>query len=33
MKMFKKRYAVIGWLTLTVGKMYAKRRLRRLASR
>jgi hypothetical protein len=33
MKMFKKRYAAIGWLTVVAGKRYAKRRMRRLASR
>ena len=26
--MFKKRYAVLGWLTWVVGKQYAKRRLK-----
>ena len=31
--MFKKRYALLGWLTYVVGKQYAKRRVRRLASR
>jgi hypothetical protein len=33
MKMFKKRYAVIGWLTLMVGKMYARRKMRRVGRR
>jgi hypothetical protein len=33
MAIFSKRNAVIGWLTLIVGKRYAKRRARRLASR
>jgi hypothetical protein len=33
MRIFSKRNAVIGWLALVVGKKYAKRRVRRLASR
>ena len=28
--MFKKRYAVLGWLTWVVGKQYARRRVRKL---
>jgi hypothetical protein len=33
MAIFSKRNAVIGWLALRAGKLYAKRRVRRLASR
>jgi hypothetical protein len=31
--MFKTRYAVLGWLTYKLGKVYAKRRARRLKFR
>jgi hypothetical protein len=31
--MFKKRYAVLGWLTYMLGKKYAKRRVRHLKFR
>ena len=31
--MFKTRYALLGWLVFMLGKLYAKRRVRRLASR
>ncbi len=33
MAIFKKRYAVLGWLALKAGKLYAKRKTRRLRSR
>lgn len=33
MKIFKKRYAVVGWLALKAGKLYAKRRARKLKFR
>lgn len=33
MTIFKKRYAVVGWLTLKAGKLYARRKARRLAHR
>jgi hypothetical protein len=33
MAIFSKRNAVIGWLALRAARVYAKRRVRRLASR
>ena len=31
--MFKWRYAILGWVVLRLAKLYAKRRVRRLAHR
>jgi hypothetical protein len=33
MAIFSKRNAVIGWLTLVVGKRFAKRKMRRMTRR
>lgn len=33
MKIFKMRYAVVGWLAVKAGKLYARRKARRLAHR